>query len=250
MARRRNALPQCEIVEETSHHRETERTKSRPTQFRIKPRRPRRLACRRLAGPSSSHSRNDGVDTGSTTRIGDRRIGRRAVRSPSAAGRRLGRRGVRASGWRPWRPRYGDRHPRRTVRSNAPDRACQGRLDRDRRRGTCRPRSRRPHYPRAAGARRHQRLVAHLAAAAAGVAGRMLRRRQDTGRDRAERTSTSARCSTMAHASAAISWSRPTGCIPRFARSIIPELAPRYAGYVAWRGVVEADALSPELARH
>jgi len=27
----------------------------------------------------------------------------------------------------------------------------------------------------------------------------------------------------------------------------LPELAPRYAGYVAWRGVVEADALSPEL---
>ena len=47
MARRRNALPQCEIVEETSHHRETERTKSRPTQFRITTRRTRRLACRR-----------------------------------------------------------------------------------------------------------------------------------------------------------------------------------------------------------
>ncbi len=28
----------------------------------------------------------------------------------------------------------------------------------------------------------------------------------------------------------------------------LPELAPRYAGYVAWRGVVEADALSPKLA--
>jgi 2-polyprenyl-6-methoxyphenol hydroxylase-like FAD-dependent oxidoreductase len=27
----------------------------------------------------------------------------------------------------------------------------------------------------------------------------------------------------------------------------LPELAPRYVGYVAWRGVVEADALSPEL---
>jgi 2-polyprenyl-6-methoxyphenol hydroxylase-like FAD-dependent oxidoreductase len=27
----------------------------------------------------------------------------------------------------------------------------------------------------------------------------------------------------------------------------LPELAPRYAGYVAWRGVVEADALPPEL---
>ena len=27
----------------------------------------------------------------------------------------------------------------------------------------------------------------------------------------------------------------------------LPELAPRYAGYVAWRGVVEADELSPEL---
>ena len=27
----------------------------------------------------------------------------------------------------------------------------------------------------------------------------------------------------------------------------LPELAPRYAGYVAWRGVVEAGALSPEL---
>jgi 2-polyprenyl-6-methoxyphenol hydroxylase-like FAD-dependent oxidoreductase len=28
----------------------------------------------------------------------------------------------------------------------------------------------------------------------------------------------------------------------------LPELAPRYAGYVAWRGVVEADALSPKLS--
>ena len=27
----------------------------------------------------------------------------------------------------------------------------------------------------------------------------------------------------------------------------LPELAPRYAGYVAWRGVVEAASLSPEL---
>src|SRR6185436_71778 len=27
----------------------------------------------------------------------------------------------------------------------------------------------------------------------------------------------------------------------------LPELAPRYAGYVAWRGVVEAEALSPDL---
>jgi 2-polyprenyl-6-methoxyphenol hydroxylase-like FAD-dependent oxidoreductase len=27
----------------------------------------------------------------------------------------------------------------------------------------------------------------------------------------------------------------------------LPELAPSYAGYVAWRGVVEADSLSPEL---
>jgi 2-polyprenyl-6-methoxyphenol hydroxylase-like FAD-dependent oxidoreductase len=27
----------------------------------------------------------------------------------------------------------------------------------------------------------------------------------------------------------------------------LPELAPRYVGYVAWRGVAEADALSPEL---
>lgn len=27
----------------------------------------------------------------------------------------------------------------------------------------------------------------------------------------------------------------------------LPDLAPRYAGYVAWRGVVETDALSPEL---
>ena len=27
----------------------------------------------------------------------------------------------------------------------------------------------------------------------------------------------------------------------------LPELAPRYAGYVAWRGVVEAASLTPEL---
>ena len=27
----------------------------------------------------------------------------------------------------------------------------------------------------------------------------------------------------------------------------LPDLAPRYAGYVAWRGVVEAATLSPEL---
>ena len=46
---------------------------------------------------------------------------------------------------------------------------------------------------------------------------------------------------------ALISWSPPTACIPRFARSTFPRLAPRYAGYVAWRGVVEADSLSPDL---
>ena len=38
----------------------------------------------------------------------------------------------------------------------------------------------------------------------------------------------------------AICWSPPTDCIRRCGRSSFPELAPRYAGYVAWRGVVEA----------
>ena len=46
-----------------------------------------------------------------------------------------------------------------------------------------------------------------------------------------------------------ICWSPPTACIRRCAAQLLPDLAPRYAGYVAWRGVVEAAPAGAGAAR-
>ena len=44
-----------------------------------------------------------------------------------------------------------------------------------------------------------------------------------------------------------ICWLPPTACIPPCARNVCPAAAPRYAGYVAWRGVVDEAAAAPAL---
>ena len=210
-----------------------------------------RIGGRRLSAPrgSSSSSRLQTMERtlAASTRIGDRRLGRRPVRRPSAARCRLGRRGFRARRRRPRRSRHRHRHARGAVRRDAPDRDCRRCFARDRRRGPDRSRPRWRCHPRAAGARRHQRLVAHLASAAAGAAGRLLRRRQGARPASSRKPTASPRSSTTARAPKAICWSRPTDCIPRFARNSFPALAPRYAGYVAWRGVVEAASFRPNF---
>ncbi len=62
-------------------------------------------------------------------------------------------------------------------------------------------------------------------------------------------TRTSARCSTMAHAPTAISWSEPTGCIPRSARSSFPNS--RHAMPATWPGAAwsKRTRSRPNLAR-
>ena len=228
----------CETAEESSRHRNTARIEIARDSPRDS-RRAHRVALESLARLARIviivASRHDGADACSATRIGDRRLGRRPVRRPSAARSRLGRRGVRARRGRPRRPRHRHRHARGTVRRDAPDRACRRRVARDRRRGPHRPRPRRRRHSRTAGARRHQRLVAHLAAAAAGVAGRAATpaaRRCAGSSTQAERRH--ARFSTTARAPRAISWSQPTACIRRFARNSFP--ASRRAMPAMWLG--------------
>ena len=154
----------------------------------------------------------------SATRIGDRRLGWRAVRGPSAARagwnvavfeRAAGDLGDRGTG-------IGTRDELFAVMRRiglAADASLgigvEGRL----------ASTGRPHRPRVAGTRSHQCLVTHLAAAAAGAAGRLLRSRKDNGRIEAGTTGVSA-SSTTARAPRAISWSQPTDCIPRLARSL------------------------------
>ena len=81
------------------------------------------------------------------------------------------------------------------------------------------------------------------------AAGGDLSVRQAAHADRTGRVAASPRFLPTAPASAATSWSAPTACARRCARNSRPTCEPVYAGYVAWRAVLDEADLPPELWR-
>jgi len=163
----------------------------------------------------------------------------RAHRGASAAQRRLGRGHIRAQRRGPAQPRRRHRHPSASHRDPATRRHRVRRLHGREGRACALPRPRRKSDPGKGHGAFHERLGAPLPVAARAAAGGVLPARPGARARRAGRRWHHRGVRRWHARGAAIFWSAPTASARPCGAQFLPDLQPLYAGYVAWRAMLE-----------